>query len=116
MNITDVGMDFEVEPLVTTVSDYNTCYSDGLTGIRYDATDAAFGYNSTSSWRDANCPDYEQQSAFRFVNYNANCQLTAPNYGDLNGKVLASVPKDLFGNTRAAVYPYRGAVEDIANP
>ncbi|MBK6773007.1 MAG: hypothetical protein IPG78_12945 [Ignavibacteria bacterium] len=111
-----VGMDFEVEPLVTTVSDYNTCYSDGLTGIRYDATDAAFGYNSTSSWRDANCPDYEQQSAFRFVNYNANCQLTAPNYGDLNGKVLASVPKDLFGNTRAAVYPYRGAVEDIANP
>ncbi|MBL0109301.1 MAG: hypothetical protein IPP52_19030, partial [Ignavibacteria bacterium] len=45
-----VGMDFEVEPLVTTVSDYNTCYSDGLTGIRYDATDAAFGYTSTFGW------------------------------------------------------------------
>ena len=117
-NSQHVGMDFEADPGVTTESDYNTCYSDGVTGIRYDAVDILqYGYNSTSSWRDANCPDYEQASAFHPVNYDANCQLAAPNYGDLYGKTGAGIPlTDIFGNTRAAVYPYRGAVEDIVNP
>ncbi|MBK9403331.1 MAG: hypothetical protein IPN57_02155 [Ignavibacteria bacterium] len=109
-----VGMDFEVEPLVTTVSDYNTCYADGLTGVHFDATDAAFGYTSTFSWRDANCPDYEQHSAMHPVNYDVNYLLTT-NYGDLNGKTGAGIPTtDMFGVTKAGTYPYRGAVEGPA--
>lgn len=108
-----VGMDFEVEPGAATVSDFNTCYADGTTGVYFDATDATFGYVTTFSWRDANCPDYEQHSAMHPVNYDANYQPTI-NYGDLNGKVLAGVPKDLFGATRPGTYPYRGAVEGEA--
>ena len=111
-----VGMDFEVEPLVTTVSDYNTCYADGLTGVHFDATDAAFGYTSTFGWRNANCAlGNEQSSAMHPVNYDANYLITANNYGDLNGKTGAGIPTtDMFGVTKAGTYPYRGAVEGPA--
>ena len=73
-----VGMDFEVEPDVPTESDYNTAYSDGPSGsgLHYDFTDATLGYNSSWSWRDVNCPLYEQQSANHPVNYDNNFQLT----------------------------------------
>ncbi len=115
-NSQHVGTDFEVEPLVTTVADYNTCYSDGLTGVHFDAVDAAFGYTSTFGWRNANCAlANEQHSAMHPVNYDAGYLITSSNYGDLNGKVGAGIPtKDMFGVTRAATYPYRGAVEGPA--
>ncbi|MBS1552536.1 MAG: hypothetical protein JST15_10780 [Bacteroidetes bacterium] len=111
-----VGMDLEPEVGVTTLSDYNTCYSDGLTGVHFDATDASFGYTSTFGWRNANCAlGLEQSSAMHPVNYDAGYQITANNYGDLNGKVGAGIPtKDMFGVTRAGTYPYRGAVEGPA--
>ncbi|MBK6536449.1 MAG: hypothetical protein IPG09_01310 [Ignavibacteria bacterium] len=86
-NITACRNGLEVDPLVTTVSHYNTCHADGLTAVHFDATDAAFVYTSTFSWRDANCPDYEQHSAMHPVNYDVNYLLTT-NYGDLNGKLV----------------------------
>ena len=112
-----VGMDFEVEPGVVTISDFNTAYADGTAAgnTYFNTVDAAFGYNSIFGWKDVNsAPGNEQNSAMHPVNYDVNFQLSAANYGDLNGKVLAAVPTDIFGTTKAAVYPYRGAVEGAA--
>lgn len=109
------GIEFVAEAGVTNTSDYNTGYSDGAlnTETHYDFTDGMFGYNSTFSWRDANCPDYEQHSAIHPVNYDADYLLTT-NFGDLNGKPLPGVSADYFGNSRDPLHPYRGAVEGPA--
>ncbi len=109
------GIEFVAEAGVSNTSDYNTGYSDGAvnTGTHYDFTDGMFGYNSTFSWRDAHCPDYEQHSAIHPVNYDANYLLTT-NYGDMNGKPVAGVSTDYFGTSRDLLHPYRGAVEGPA--
>ena len=115
-----VGMDFEVEPGVPTVSDYNTAYADDPTaslvgGTYFNTVDATFGYVSIWNWKEANCGlGCEQFSAFHPVNYDINYAITNQNYGDLNAKPLALVTTDLFGVTRATTYPYRGAVEGPA--
>ena len=105
---------------VLTVSDYNTCFADGVTGTYYDAIREAgiWSVSSTTTfgWRD-NCCGFgnEQHSAMHPVNYDVNYLITANNYGDLNGKTGAGIPTtDMFGVTRDGKYPYRGAVEGPA--
>lgn len=108
------GMNFEANPGVTTMSDYNTAFAEGpATNIYFDESRGGFGYNSTFSWRKANCPDYEQHSANHCVNYEPDFHIIATtiNYGDLQGKIPVVVTTDLFEAVRDATYPYRGAVE-----
>ena len=119
-NSVHIGLYYAPHPLVMTVSDYNTCFADGLTGSHYDASREAgiwlVSSTTTFGWRDNCCGfGYEQHSAMHPVNYDANYLITASNYGDLNGKVGAGIPTtDMFGVTRAGTYPYRGAVEGPA--
>ena len=112
-----VGTELDFEPSVLTVSDFNTSFANGpSTSAYFDFVDGInlFGFNSIIGWKDWNCAaGNEQHSANHPVNYDANFIPTI-NYGDINGKVLAAVTTDLFGNPRAAVYPWRGAVEGPA--
>jgi hypothetical protein len=113
-----VGLDFLVEPsTIVTASDYNTAFSNGATGTgnHFDFVDGTFGYTSIISWKSVWCSfPYEQNSANHPVNYDIAYIPTAMNYGDLNAKPLASVTTDMFGNAKASVYPWRGAVEGPA--
>ena len=114
-----VGMGLGVEPATTVVSDYNTAFANGpITSAYFDFTDevALFGFNNSFAWKTQMCPlAIEQNSANHPVNYTAGYAIDpVANYGDLNAKVLAGVPTDIFGATKAGTYPYRGAVEGAA--
>lgn len=113
-----VGSEIDFEPSVTTVSDYNTSFANGpATNAYFDFVDGInlFGYTSIIGWKAANCAiAMEQNSAIHPVNYDNLFIPTVNNYGDLNGTTAAGVTTDMFGNAKASVYPWRGAVEGPA--
>jgi len=95
--------------------DYNCYFANGTGGV--NAVWLLSGYNNISSYKTAAFPS-EDHSIFKNVNFvsSNDLHLSGASIGDGNlcAMPLAGISTDIDGNTRDAVFPYKGADENAS--